>query len=108
MNMQRIAFVTVVVLVSLSLLAWPVAAQTTLSGDIEINQTVSNGEQLEYAIEDSANVSDASLELTGKQNTENEIHSWSSTGTKSITVAGNGVRNASVNASENLTDGRRK
>jgi hypothetical protein len=103
MNMQRIAFVTAVVLVSLSLLAWPVAAQTTLSGDIEINQTVSDGEQLEYEVADGATVSDASLSLTGVNNTEEESYQWSGTGTKSITVGGTSVTTAVVNASAPAT-----
>jgi outer membrane protein assembly factor BamB len=76
MNMQRIAFVSAVVLVSLSLLAWPVAAQTTLSGDIEINQTVSDGEQLEYEVGSDENVSDATMTLTGNDSTSDESRSW--------------------------------
>jgi len=67
-NIGRMVSIAAVVVVALMLLAWPVSAQTTLSGDINVSETAGDSESFTYETEGSG-VSTASLTLTGVENT---------------------------------------
>ncbi|MDR5657285.1 surface glycoprotein [Halodesulfurarchaeum sp. HSR-GB] len=71
----------------------------SFAGSVEIGDTFTDGSSVNYDISDLDAASDPVVNLTGKENTENESYSWQSTGTKSISVGGTNVQNAVVNAS---------
>ena len=79
----------------------------TFSGEVTVDATgATNGTQFSYTLS-GGSVSNGSLTFIGDTNNETETRSWSSPGTKSVTVAGSSVSDATVSASapqESTTD----